>query len=225
MATDYDSLFKLVLIGDSGVGKTSILTRFAENTFQESFISTVGVDFRVRTLNVKGRAVKLQIWDTAGQERFRTITSAYYRGADGIVVVFDLTNEESFDHVETWFDEIERYCSSSVSKIIIGNKHDLDDQRQVTAEQAKEFAARVSSPYIETSAKTDKAVEDAFMAMASSILEERAQPDNNTIWSGLQLETDLAKPSACEKCFGCFNIGKKRSVINKELLGGQQEDE
>ena len=102
---DYDYLFKLVLIGDSGVGKSCLLLRFADDSFTDSYISTIGVDFRFRTVTIDKKTVKLQIWDTAGQERFRTITSAYYRGAHGIIMVYDVTSEESFEHVEEWLSK------------------------------------------------------------------------------------------------------------------------
>jgi Ras-related protein Rab-1A len=124
---EYDHLFKVVLIGDSGVGKSCLLLRFADDTFTESFISTIGVDFRFRTLTVDEQSVKLQIWDTAGQERFRTITSAYYRGADGIILVYDKTKRKSFDSVENWITEVDKYASENTVKILLGNKADLDE--------------------------------------------------------------------------------------------------
>merc|ERR1712159_656276 len=102
MNPEYDYLFKLLLIGDSGVGKSCLLFRFADDTYQESYISTIGVDFKIRTVELEGKTIKLQIWDTAGQERFRTITSSYYRGAHGIIVVYDVTDQESFNNVKTW---------------------------------------------------------------------------------------------------------------------------
>ena len=107
-------MFKLVLIGDSGVGKSSLLLRFADDSFSENYISTIGVDFRFKTLAVDGKAVKLQIWDTAGQERFKTITGAYYRGADGIMMVFDKTNQDSFKHIPQWMEEIVKYADHSI---------------------------------------------------------------------------------------------------------------
>lgn len=119
---------QLVLIGDNGVGKSCLLLRFADNTFTENFISTIGVDFRFRTLKIDKKTVKLQIWDTAGQERYRTITSAYYRGADGIIMVYDVTNEDSFNHINEWFLEVNRYASETCCKLIVGNKTDLPNK-------------------------------------------------------------------------------------------------
>jgi Ras-related protein Rab-1A len=115
---------QLVVIGDTGVGKSCILLRFADDTFTENKISTIGVDFRFRTVKLDKRVVKLQIWDTAGQERFRTITSAYYRGADGIILVYDVTSEESFNHINDWFVEVNRYASENTCKLLVGNKID-----------------------------------------------------------------------------------------------------
>lgn len=125
-----------MLIGDTGVGKSCLLLRFADDTFTDSYISTIGVDFRFRTLKVEKKSVKLQIWDTAGQERYRTITSAYYRGADGIIMVFDVTSEESFGHVNEWFNEVNRYAAEDTCKLLVGNKCDRPD-RVVPLEKAK----------------------------------------------------------------------------------------
>ncbi|KAJ2053920.1 Ras- protein Rab-1A, partial [Coemansia sp. S155-1] len=135
-----DYLFKLLLIGDSGVGKSCLLLRFADDTYTESYISTIGVDFKIRTIELEGKTVKLQIWDTAGQERFRTITSSYYRGAHGIIVVYDITDNTTFGDVKQWLQEIDRYASEGVNKLLVGNKRDLEDARQVDYTAAKEFA-------------------------------------------------------------------------------------
>merc|ERR1712227_342508 len=173
--------FKLVLIGDSGVGKSCLLLRFADDTYTESHISTIGVDFKIRTIQLDGKTIKLQIWDTAGQEFFRTITSSYYRGAHGIIVVYDTTDSETFEHVKTWLHEIDRYASENVNKLLVGNKSDLTTKRQVETESAKEFADSVNIPFLETSAKNATNVEDAFMTMTGEIKKRMAsQPAQET---------------------------------------------
>jgi len=169
MASDYDYLFKLLLIGDSGVGKSSLLLRFADDTYTESYISTIGVDFKIRTVDIEGKTVKLQIWDTAGQERFRTITSSYYRGAHGIIVVYDVTDDDSFNNVKQWLNEIDRYASENVNKLLVGNKSDLIQKKKVDFETATAFANEMSIPFLETSAKTATNVEQAFVTMAQEI--------------------------------------------------------
>lgn len=131
-----------MLIGDTGVGKSCLLLRFADDSFTENYISTIGVDFRFRTVKVDKKTVKLQIWDTAGQERFRTITSAYYRGADGIIMVYDVTSEESFNHINDWFIEVNRYAAENTCKLLVGNKIDLAD-KLVPTEKAKVCFVRV----------------------------------------------------------------------------------
>ena len=173
-AAQFDHLFKILLIGDSGVGKTCLMFRFSDQKFQESYISTIGVDFKMKTLEVDGKKIRLQIWDTAGQERFRTITSSYYRGAHGIIVVYDTTDSETFEHVKTWLHEIDRYASENVNKLLVGNKSDLTSKRQVETESAKEFAESVNIPFLETSAKNATNVEDAFMTMAGEIKKRMA---------------------------------------------------
>jgi len=168
---DYDYLFKLLLIGDSGVGKSCLLLRFADNTYTDSYISTIGVDFKIRTLEIDGKTVKLQIWDTAGQERFRTITSSYYRGAHGIIVVYDVTDKVSFNNVKQWLGEIDRYACQSVNKLLVGNKADLTEKKVVEFNEAKEFADSLGISFLETSAKSSQNVEEAFLMMTRQIKE------------------------------------------------------
>lgn len=170
---DYDYLFKLVLIGDSGVGKSCLLLRFADDAFTESYISTIGVDFRFRTVKIDKKTVKLQIWDTAGQERFRTITSAYYRGADGIIMVYDVTSSDSFDHVNDWLKEVNRYASEGTCKLLVGNKSDRVADKVVESAQAKEFADDLGIAFLETSAKSAKNVEEAFLTLAGELIKQR----------------------------------------------------
>jgi len=190
---EYDYLFKLLIIGDSGVGKSCLLLRFADDVFTESYISTIGVDFKIRTLELDGKTLKLQIWDTAGQERFRTITSSYYRGAHGIVVVYDITDMESFQNVTAWLHEIDRYASAGVNKLLVGNKSDLAAKRQVTYEQAKEFADSMNMEFLETSAKLSSNVDRAFLTIAQQIKARMASQPMQTggAASGATPVTDL----------------------------------
>ncbi|KAF1744813.1 hypothetical protein MXB_78, partial [Myxobolus squamalis] len=165
-----DFLFKLLLVGDSGVGKSCILLRFAEDTHTETYMSTIGVDFKIRTIEIEGKTIKLQIWDTAGQERFRTITSSYYRGAHGIIIVYDITDKESFSNVTQWLEEVKKYAKEEVQKILVGNKVDLESKRAVDFETAKAFADQNGLTLLETSSRTSINVEKAFQSMTEEIL-------------------------------------------------------
>lgn len=167
--TEYDYLFKLIIIGDSGIGKSCLLNRFSDDVYTDAYISTIGVDFKIRTIEIGGRVCKLQIWDTAGQERFRTITSSYYRGAHGIVIVFDITNPDTFTNCEMWLTEIQRYASDQASRILVGTKSDLTDRRKISFADAQEFAAKHGMEYIETSAKHGTNVETAFIKLAKQL--------------------------------------------------------
>jgi len=169
MNPDYDYLFKILLIGNSGVGKSSLLLRFADDTFTDNFMPTIGVDFKIRTLEVDGKTIKLQIWDTAGQERFKTITSSYYKGAHGIIVVYDVTDKESYKNIDTWMNEVEKHASDNVSRILWGNKSDLTDARQVSTDEGKELADQFNIRFMETSAKESANVEEAFTLMTKEI--------------------------------------------------------
>ena len=189
-----------MLIGDSGVGKSCLLLRFADDTYTESYISTIGVDFKIRTIEQEGKTIKLQIWDTAGQERFRTITSSYYRGAHGIIVVYDVTDMESFNNVKQWLHEIDRYASENVNKLLVGNKADLSSKRVVTTEQAREFAESLGIEFIETSAKDRLNVEEAFTMMASQI---KARMKTNPQGAGAKGTTSLSPGQAVGGGGGC----------------------
>ena len=169
MNPEYDHLFKLLLIGDSGVGKSCLLLRFADDTYTESYISTIGVDFKIRTIEIGGKSIKLHIWDTAGQERFRTNGHITYRGAHGIIVVYDVTDQASFSNVKQWLQEIDRYACENVNKLLVGNKCDLTTKKVVDYNTAKEFADGLGIPFLETSAKNSTNVEDAFTTMATEI--------------------------------------------------------
>ncbi|XP_047451938.1 ras-related protein Rab-8B-like [Mugil cephalus] len=204
MAKTYDYLFKLLLIGDSGVGKTCLLFRFSEDSFNTTFISTIGIDFKIRTIELDGKRVKLQIWDTAGQERFRTITTAYYRGAMGIMLVYDICNEKSFENIKNWIRNIEEHASSDVEKMILGNKCDMTDRRQVSKDRGEKLAIDYGVKFLETSAKSGLNVEEAFYTMGRDILHNLSSKtaDNNAGGSGKPVKiTD--KKSKRIKLFKC----------------------
>ncbi|CAK8691301.1 ras-related protein Rab-10-like [Clavelina lepadiformis] len=166
----YDLLFKLLLIGDSGVGKTCVLFRFSDDAFNTTFISTIGIDFKIKTVELNGKKIKLQIWDTAGQERFHTITTSYYRGANGIMLVYDITNTKSFDNISKWLRNIEEHASEDVEKMLLGNKCDMEDKRMISKERGEMIAKDHGIKFYETSAKNNINIETAFIALATDIL-------------------------------------------------------
>mmetsp|Transcript_19805 Transcript_19805/g.58827 ORF Transcript_19805/g.58827 Transcript_19805/m.58827 type:complete len:214 (-) Transcript_19805:1210-1851(-) len=173
---DFDHLIKLLLIGDSGVGKSCLLLRFSEDSFTSSFITTIGIDFKIKQLLLDDKWVKLQIWDTAGQERFRTITSAYYRGAMGILLVYDITDEASFNNIRSWMKNIEEHASDGVNKILVGNKSDMaEERRAVPASVAQALADEYNIQFFETSAKEDINVEEVFAAIAKDVMARQQQ--------------------------------------------------
>ncbi|XP_046396238.1 ras-related protein Rab-8B isoform X2 [Ischnura elegans] len=191
MAKTYDYLFKLLLIGDSGVGKTCVLFRFSEDAFNTTFISTIGIDFKIRTIDLDGKKIKLQIWDTAGQERFRTITTAYYRGAMGIMLVYDVTNEKSFENIKNWIRNIEENAASDVEKMLLGNKCELHEKRQVFKERGEQLAIEYGIKFMETSAKASINVEEAFFTLARDIktkMEKKLEASNPGTKGGYQLK-------------------------------------
>uniref|UniRef100_A0A182LXH9 Ras-related protein Rab-8A n=1 Tax=Anopheles culicifacies TaxID=139723 RepID=A0A182LXH9_9DIPT len=190
MAKTYDYLFKLLLIGDSGVGKTCILFRFSEDAFNTTFISTIGIDFKIRTIDLDGKKIKLQIWDTAGQERFRTITTAYYRGAMGIMLVYDITQEKSFENIKNWIRNIEENAAADVEKMLLGNKCELNEKRQVTRVRGEQLAVEYGIKFMETSAKASINVDDAFFTLARDI-KSKMEKRMVTTCSNLQLEHSL----------------------------------
>lgn len=169
-------LYKILLIGDAGIGKSSILGRFAEEKYTGTYISTIGVDFKVKDFQIDtSTKVKLQLWDTAGQEKFKTLTNSYYRGAHGIVIVYDVTDRESFEHVIGWLDEVDIYSDINIQKIIVGNKIDLMDKKVVTTEEAHRFAKSKQTAFIECSAKSDINVNDIFDILVKNIHENTVQ--------------------------------------------------
>ncbi|ODQ82111.1 hypothetical protein BABINDRAFT_174685 [Babjeviella inositovora NRRL Y-12698] len=194
----YDMIMKLLLVGDSGVGKSCLLLRFVEDKFNPSFITTIGIDFKIRTIEVNGKKIKLQVWDTAGQERFRTITTAYYRGAMGIIIVYDTTDSRTFDNVENWFATVNQHASDEAQLMLVGNKCDDLENRQVPREKAVELAKRLNIPFVEASAKSNENVDQVFYELAKLIQEnvgDAVVETNNGV--NVASSNDSTKSSCC----------------------------
>jgi Ras-related protein Rab-11A len=208
---EYDYLFKVVLIGDSGVGKSNLLSRFTRNEFCLESKSTIGVEFATRSIQVDGKTVKAQIWDTAGQERYRAITSAYYRGAVGALLVYDITKHVTYENVERWLKELRDHADSNIVIMLVGNKSDLKHLRGVSTEDAQAFSEKEGLSFIETSALEATNVEKAFQrilteiyrivskkALASEESTATGPGEGTTIVVGQDTEsTDLKKKGTC----------------------------
>jgi len=169
MDDTYDYLFKIVLIGDSGVGKSNLLSRFTRNEFNLESKSTIGVEFATRSIRVDGRTIKAQIWDTAGQERYRAITSAYYRGAVGALLVYDIAKHTTFENIERWLKELRNHADGNIVLMLVGNKCDLRHLRAVPTQEATQFSEENSLSFIETSALDSTNVELAFQNILTEI--------------------------------------------------------
>ena len=174
--TEADLLYKILIIGDSAVGKSSLLIQFSDQTFSDNYVSTIGVDFKIRSVTVENELIKLQIWDTAGQERFQSITANYYHGSQAIALVYDVTDRNSFDHLRKWISDVDRLAQKGVCKLIIGNKVDLADKRAVSREEGQAFADSIGAPFLETSAKTAQNVQEMFISMAKAIYIKQGRP-------------------------------------------------
>ena len=179
----YDYIFKLILIGSSGVGKSSILQRYIQKIFNAEYTCTIGVDFFMKTINIRDKSIKLQLWDTAGTEKFKSITTGYYRGANAAFVVFDLTSKSSFDSVSEWIENYYKYSNPDSEKhvILIGNKSDLKENREITQEQIDNFVMNNKIKYFETSAKNGENIEECFYFIAEKLmndLEEKGFENN-----------------------------------------------
>uniref|UniRef100_A0A4W6EC09 Ras-related protein Rab-3 n=2 Tax=Lates calcarifer TaxID=8187 RepID=A0A4W6EC09_LATCA len=169
---NFDYMFKLLIIGNSSVGKTSFLFRYADDSFTSAFVSTVGIDFKVKTVFRNDKRIKLQIWDTAGQERYRTITTAYYRGAMGFLLMYDITNQDSFNAVQDWATQIKTYSWDNAQVILVGNKCDLEDDRLVPTEDGQRLAEELGFQFFEASAKDNINVKQVFERLVDVICEK-----------------------------------------------------
>ena len=169
MTEEFDLIFKIVIIGDSGVGKTNLIGRYLKNEYKEDSKATVGVEFGEKKYEINGLKIKAQIWDTAGQERYRAITSMYYKGAKGGLIVFDLSSKSTFQNVEKWFNEIKKTADPTINLILIGNKSDLKDKRQISTEEGENKAKEMNVAYLETSALNADNVDKAFDLLIQEI--------------------------------------------------------
>ncbi|XP_059610046.1 ras-related protein Rab-43 [Phlebotomus argentipes] len=200
----FDFLFKIVLIGDCGVGKSCVVERFKSGNFVERHGNTIGVDFSMKSVNIEGKKIKLQIWDTAGQERFRTITQSYYRSANGVIIVYDITKRSSFLNLQRWIEEVRRYTASSVILVLIGNKCDMESLREVEFSEAEamcEFVPEILF-VMETSAKENTNVEEAFMCLANEL---KRRHDSITA-DGEEAGIVLGKSKPLNQCSSSCNL-------------------
>jgi small GTP-binding protein len=166
----FDHTVKTIVVGDSGIGKTSILLRFTRKLFEDTVPSTLGVEFMSKILEWKGRRVELQLWDTAGQELFRSVTRGYYRGSIGAFLVYDITNHSSFEHVREWMEEVKSAAKPEVVFVLIGNKCDLTSRREVTLEEGEAFATELGVSFFEVSAKDGKNIEEALQSVLDPVM-------------------------------------------------------
>uniref|UniRef100_A0A8P4KTZ9 Ras-related protein Rab-3 n=1 Tax=Dicentrarchus labrax TaxID=13489 RepID=A0A8P4KTZ9_DICLA len=172
---NFDYMFKLLIIGNSSVGKTSFLFRYADDAFTSAFVSTVGIDFKVKTVYKNDKRIKLQIWDTAGQERYRTITTAYYRGAMGFILMYDITNEESFGAVQDWSTQIKTYSWDNAQVVLAGNKCDMEEERVVSVDSGRLLAEQLGFEFFETSAKDNVNVKQTFERLVDLICDKMSE--------------------------------------------------
>ena len=196
----YDYLFKITLTGDSHVGKSSIMQRFSKDEFKDEWITTIGVDFALKTINVDGKIVKLQVWDTAGQERFRSITSAYYRGANAMIICYAINDIESFENVRTWWEECNKHCKSDCIKFIVGTKIDREDQREVTTKSGQQLSKELGARFVECSSKSGWNIPSLFDAIARYCIQEKDDATTDGDWNKVKLDKNNNKGGKKKKC-------------------------
>ena len=193
MTTEPSITFKILTIGESGVGKTCVLRRFVENKFLKNHLATIGIDFKTKTLNINNQEIKLKIWDTAGQERFRNITTQYYKGADGIVLVYDVTDEASYEKIRDWMEQIlSNTQQDDIGLVLLGNKCDMEP-RVVTEEMGNKMAEELKISYFETSALNGQGIKEAFETLTKDIMKKKGVGEGNSEASGVALNKGKKK--------------------------------
>ena len=196
---NYNMIFKIVLVGDSGVGKTNLLLRYLKNEFNTQTKATVGVEFGNTKVKIDNALIKAQIWDTAGQERYRSITSAYYKGAHGIMLIYDVTRQETFDNVRNWLTQIKENASDNATIFLIGNKCDDVDGRQISTEEGKKVASDYGITFIETSAKKDINISSTFEELVKEIYQKVGNLEPKQVQITTQIGGDDKKERHCCK--------------------------
>ena len=202
--SEYDYLFKLILVGDSYVGKTNILSKYIKNEFNQNTKSTVGVEFGAKLLKIEDKIIKAQIWDTAGQERYKSITSAYYKGAKGAFIVYDITNRLTFESVDKWIQDLNLNSDKNITLLLIGNKKDLADKRDVTKEEGEEKAKSFGLAFLETSALTGENIDKVFDYMLKEVYNKITIEKKNSgeidyinIGNNIEINEQTEKKSTC----------------------------
>ena len=201
---DYEFIFKVLFLGNSNVGKSSLFLRFVDDIWNDTFVPTIGVDFKIKTLEIDRKKVKLQIWDTAGQERFKNIISSYYRGVHGILLVYDVTEKDSFNNLNFWLMEIEKNANKNVLKVLIGNKTDLEDKRVISYNQGKEFADMHGLKFVETNVKKNKNVREAFEILGREIMAANLDKTIDKQKQNIKITVSKAQDLNTQKKQKCF---------------------
>ena len=181
LTEEYDMMFKILLLGDSGVGKSSLLLRYTKNQFSADMRSTIGVEFGVKFIKIDNLQLKVQIWDTAGMERYRSLTSAYYKGAKGVIIVYDICRKKSFENIDKWIDDFKSKADEDSVILVIGNKSDLKEKREVNSEEAKLKSERNKMAFMETSAKNNDNVHKAFFTLFTEIIKKYKEKNSEII--------------------------------------------
>ena len=196
----FSVFFKILLIGDLGVGKSCVILRYVEGDFPGNIMSSIGVDFKTKQIDLDDRLIKLQIWDTAGHEKFRTITTSYYKSAHAIIIIYDITEINSFEHVKNWMIDIDKFAKQGVLKTLVANKTDLEEQRKIKKEEGESIAKKYGVNFFEVSAKDNKNIDELFLDIAKSLLVKNDNGLNEENVSNIVLNNNKINLKKKKKC-------------------------